>query len=271
MTRLRSSVFGLWLVFGLWSLALAGCAQRTVQLPTGAGTPLPDFAAVHAEVSKSCNSVRTLTAELGLSGRAGGQRLRGRALAGFQAPDAMRLEGLAPFGPPVFILAAQRSAATLLLPRDDRVLRDATAGEILGALTGVSLAPADLKAILTGCVVPSPRAAGGAQHGNDWRSIELQDKARVYLRRVSNRWQIRAATREGWRIEYPDWQTAFPRAVRLISQTPAVDVTADISQIETNVPIDPAAFLVDVPSAAVSITLDELRQAGPLRSTSTSR
>ncbi|MGH7336778.1 MAG: hypothetical protein ACREI7_04310, partial [Myxococcota bacterium] len=170
-----------WWVFGLCSLVLAGCGQRSIRLPTGAGTPLSDFAAVHAEASKTCTNIRTLTAELGLSGRAGGQRLRGRALAGFQAPDAMRLEGLAPFGPPVFILAARASAATLLLPRDDRVLRSATAGEVLGALTGVSLGPGDLKAILTGCVVPSPRAVGGAQHGNDWRSIELQDKAMVYL------------------------------------------------------------------------------------------
>jgi hypothetical protein len=271
MSGLQSSVSRLWLVIGLWSLVLAGCAQRTIQLPTGAGTPLQDFVAVHAEVSKSCHNVRTLTAELGLSGRAGGQRLRGRALAGFEAPDAMRLEGLAPFGPPVFILAARARDATLLLPRDDRVLRNATAGEILGALTGVSLAPADLKAILTGCVVPSPRAVGGAQHGSDWRSIELQDKATVYLRRVNNQWQVRAATREGWRIEYPARQTAFPRAVRLVSQAPVVDVTAEISQIETNVPIDAAAFTIDVPNNALPITLDELREAGPLRGTTSSR
>jgi hypothetical protein len=273
--RLRSSVPRLWFVCGLSSLVLTGCAQRSIQLPTGAGTPLPDFAAVHAEISKSCTSIRTLTAELGLSGRAGGQRLRGRALAGFQAPDAMRLEGLAPFGPPAFILAAQGNTATLLLPRDDRVLRNATAGDILGALTGVSLAPADLRAILTGCVVPSPRAVAGAQHGNDWRSIELQgaavSSAMVYLRRVGGRWQVRAATREGWRIEYPEWQAAFPRAVRLVSQTPAVDVTAAVSQIETNVPIDAAAFTVDVPGGALPMTLDELREAGPLRSSSTSR
>jgi hypothetical protein len=262
----------LWsLVFGLSSLVLTGCGQRTIQLPTGAGTPLPDFAAVHAEISTSCTGVRTLTAELGLSGRAGGQRLRGRALAGFQTPDAMRLEGLAPFGPPVFILAVQGNAATLLLPRDDRVLRNATGSEILGALTGVSLAPADLKAILTGCVVPSPRAVAGAQHGNDWRSIELQDQATVYLRRVGDRWQVRAATREGWRIEYPEWQAAFPRTVRLVSQTPAVDVTAAVSQIETNVPIDAAAFTVEVPAGALPITLDELRDAGPLRGTTSSR
>ena len=32
----------------------------------------------------------------------------------------MRLEGVAPFGPPAFILAARGAMAVLLLPREDR-------------------------------------------------------------------------------------------------------------------------------------------------------
>lgn len=210
--------------------------------------------------------MRTLTAELALSGRAGDQRLRGRALAGFESPAAMRLEALAPFGAPAFILATRGGDAILLMPRDDRVLRGAAPEAILGALTGVSLAPADLQAILTGCVVPSPKATGGVQYGSDWRGIDLQGGAKLYLRRVANEWQVRAAERAGWRIEYGAWQGAFPRSVRLHQVQPAsVDMIAEISQLETNVPIDPAAFTVDVPRDAASITLDELRDAGPLR------
>jgi hypothetical protein len=152
------------------------------------------------------------------------------------------------------------------------VLRGAPAEGILGALTGVSLAPADLTAILTGCVVPDPKPASGAQYGNDWRSILLEDGSRLYFRRVNNRWELRAADRSGWRLEYPAWQGGFPRVVRLISRTaPAVDMTAAISQLESNAPIDAAAFDVEVPAGALPITLDELRQAGPLRSASTSR
>jgi outer membrane biogenesis lipoprotein LolB len=243
----------------------AGCAPRAIQLPTGPGTPLPDFAALHAEMSKACAGVRTLTAELALSGRAGDQKLRGRALAGFEAPGSMRLEGLAPFGAPAFILAASDGGATLLLPRDDRVLRGAAPEDILGALTGVSLAPADLQAILTGCVVPAPRAVGGAQHGDDWRALALQGGATLYLRRTAAGWQVRAAERSGWRIEYGEWQGAFPRSVRLLQPQSSIDITAEISQLETNVPIDAAAFSVDVPDDARPITIDELRAAGPLR------
>jgi hypothetical protein len=135
-----------------------------LSLPTDPGNPLPDFAQIHRQVSSACAGVRTLTAELSLSGRAGGQALRGRAIAGFERPDAMRLEGVAPFGPPAFILAARGDTATLLLPRDNRVLRAARAEDILGALTGVALAPADLQAILTGCVTSMPGALGGRLH-----------------------------------------------------------------------------------------------------------
>jgi hypothetical protein len=265
MNRLRALTLGL----APCALSLAlGCAERTLRLPTGAGTPLADYATIHAELTKSCATVRTLTAELALSGRAGDQKLRGRALAGFESPDAIRLEGLAPFGAPAFILVARGREATLLLPRDDRVLRGASAAEILGALTGVSLAPADLQAILTGCVMPAPKATSGAEYGADWRSIELQDGATIYLRRAGGAWQLRAAVRGAWRIEYAPSSGAFPASVRLVRrEAPLVDMTAQISQLETNVPVDPAAFAVDVPRDALPITLDELRDAGPLRGT----
>jgi outer membrane biogenesis lipoprotein LolB len=253
------------LPLALCLVLLGGCAQKALNLPTGRGTPLATAAALHADTSRACSGVRTLTAELALAGRAGGQRLSGRALAGFQSPDAMRLEGLAPIGQPAFILVARRGAATLLLPRDDRVLREARAEDILGALTGVTLAPADLQAVLTGCVVRSPRLSSGSEQGS-WAMLELEGGATLYLRRVRDTWQLRAARRDNWQIEYEDWQGGFPRTVRLVSSgTPAVDMTARLSQLETNVDLDEKAFTVDVPPDAQPITLDELRESGPLR------
>ena len=114
----------------------------------------------------------------------GEERLSGRVRAGFERPASMRLEGVAPLGQPVFILAAQAGKGVLLLPRDSRVVRDQPAEAILGALTGVDLAPGDLQAILTGCVVPAPMATGGRMHANGWASIDLQGGAKLYLRRT---------------------------------------------------------------------------------------
>jgi hypothetical protein len=247
--------------------ALAGCAARGLELPVDPGAPFPDFADTHRQVTMTCAGVRTMTAELALAGRAGGRSLRGRAIAGFERPGSMRLEGVAPFGPPAFVLAARAGAATLVLPRDNRVLRDAPAEDVLGALTGVALAPADLQAILTGCVVASPGATGGRLHRNGWASIDLTGGATLFLEREDGAWEPRAARRPGWQIEYPSWQGGFPQTVRLRSQDPALDVdlTATVSQRETNVPLEASAFAVTVPATALDLTLDELRDAGPFR------
>lgn len=188
-------------------------------------------------------------------------------MVGFEKPDAMRLEGVAPLGPPAFILAAKGGEATLVLPRDERVLTGAKPEAILGALTGVSLAPADLQAILTGCVVATPKAVAGFEAG-DWIVIELEGGATLYLRRNGGTMQLRAARRDGWQIEYGAWNGTFPASVRLISTgEPRVDMTAQVSQLEANVDVDAAAFRVDVPPGAAPITLEELRDAGPLRGT----
>ncbi len=217
----------------------------------------------------ACTGVRTLTTEIGMSGRAGRQKLRGRVVGGFARPASMRLEGVAPFGPPAFILVARGTNATLLLPRDEpRVLRGAKPEEILGALTGVALGPADLMAILTGCVVPMGDATVGRLHANGWASIDLAGGATMYLQRSKDTWIIRAARRAGWQIEYPSWSGNFPQTVRLQSAEPDVnvDLTASLSQIETNKDLEDAAFNVTVPPGADAITLDELRNAGPLGS-----
>jgi hypothetical protein len=134
-------------------------------------------------------------------------------------------------------------------------------------LTGVALGPADLMAVLTGCVMPAPSPIAGRVHGNGWASIDLEGDARLYLRRVASAWQPRAVTRSGWQIEYPVWRGAFPQVVvlRSVERAPRVGLTATIAQFEANGDISQDAFTVDVPANARELTLEELRNAGPLR------
>lgn len=248
-------------------ITVAACGPRRVELPTDSGAAFPDYAKVHEQVSASCRGVRTFRAELSLRGRVAEERLSGRAVAGFERPASMRLEGLAPLGGQVvFILAATGGRGELLLPRDSRVVRDQPAEAILEALIGVNLAPGDLQAILTGCVVPDPMAIGGRMHANGWASIDLQSGARLYLRRGSQ-WEVRAARRSGWQFEYTIGQSRYPEAVRLVadSQKVQVDLTATISQLEANIDLPPEAFRVVVPPNTGSLTLEELRESGPLR------
>jgi hypothetical protein len=44
-----------------------------------------------------------------------------------------------------------------------------------------------------------------------------------------------------------------------------VDLTATITQVQSNIDLDAAAFTVDAPREAESITLEQLRNVGPLR------
>ena len=113
-----------------------------------------------------------MQAELGLSGRAAGQRVRGRVLAGL-VPGALRLEGVAPFGAPVFILVADGMRGTLLLARDRRVVQDAAPEDILNALVGIRLGPDDLRAMLGGCVRAAGESTAARAYGADWLAVDL--------------------------------------------------------------------------------------------------
>ena len=255
-----------WAVCVAASVTAAACGPKRLTLPTDAGSPMPDLQAIHDGVSRACRGARTLTAELALSGHAGQTRLRGRVVAGFERPASMRLEGLAPLGSPAFILVARGGETTLLIPREERVVRGASPEDVLGALTGVALAPADLLAVLTGCVVPTPTPRGGRLHANGWASIDLDGGAMLYLARINGSWQPQAARRQGWDVQYSMWQGDYPRGVVLRSMSGLeVELSASVSQLEVNVPLEAPAFEVTVPPGTQALTLDELRQAGPLR------
>jgi len=239
-----------------------GCASRTLSFPTGPGVPLDNAPAMFADVSRACRGVSTLTAELSLSGRAAGDRLRGRVVAGFAPDGAMRLEAVAPFGAPAFTLVSSHGTATLLT-RDGGLLRGEAPDRVLEALTGVPFGPGDLQAILTGCVVPDGEVASGAGYGGARALLHLEGGAAILVERDGDTWRTRAAERDGWRVEYPVWTGTFPARIELRSRRVALSL--ELSQIEANAAIDARAFDVTVPVRATPLTLDDLRQAGPLR------
>jgi hypothetical protein len=214
--------------------------------------------------------VRTLTAEVTLAGRAGSDALRGTVRAGFGHGGAMRLELRAgPFGTVGFVLVARDGRATLWLPRDNRVVRDAPAGEMVEALTGLPLGPADLQAILTGCVVSEPRAVAGRQHAGGWVTLDLEGGARMFVQRDHDRWRIRAARRGDLQVEYPEWPrtSTLPARVRLQADRPvSVDLRASLAQAEVNTDLADNVFTIqNLSPAAEPMTVGELREHGPLR------
>lgn len=211
-----------------------------------------------------------MTAELNLSGRAAGQRLRGRIQVGLVAPAALYLEAPAPFGAAGFILAAQSERGRLLLPRDQVVVDDAPVSEILDALTGLKLGPRDLRALLTGCVAPDPVAQAGRGYPGDWVAVDVQGGSVAWLRQLNGVQRVAAGEHAGLVVEYGGYglgPAVTPREVRVrsvASGTAQVDLRIELSQVELNVPLDAATFKVDVPRGTMEITVDELRARGPL-------
>lgn len=252
-----------------WALLGASCAPRPLELPAGPGTAFPSFAEAYAEASAGCRAVRSLRVELAISGRAAGERLRGRVLAGLQAPDGLRLEGVAPFGPPYFILVASGGLATLLLEREDRVLSDARPDDILDALVGIPLAPGDLLAALTGCVVAGAVPVEGRLYEDAWARVDLGGEASAFMRREEGSWRVLAGRVNGLTIEYHEFQNGLPRDIYLRahegSQDGATNLRVKMSEPELNVELRPQVFSVRVPPGTVPMTLEELRRGGQMR------
>lgn len=277
--RIASYAPGLLLACGLIAAAaISGCAPKPPVLPTGTGTPFADFGAAYDQATAGCRNVRTITVSMGLSGRAGSTKLRGRIDAGFAEPARARLEGIPPFGKPVFVLVAEDGRGTLVLTREDRVLRDAPPEAIVEALAGVALAPDALRTIVAGCGFADGAPTAGSElrdNGGDWVVLTFPSSTGYLLRR-EGAWQLAAATRGPLTVRYGDFANGRPSTVAIRAaangRVPA-DIRLTLSDVATNATLDPRVFDIgpDLPDHPVPLTLDELRRAGPMGESGSSR
>lgn len=242
-----------------------------MKLPSGPGTPASDARDALADATSACRAVGTITAEIAVSGSVGGQRLRARITAGLAPPASARLEAVAPFGAPIFIFAAVNDEATLLLPRDNRVLEHGRSDAVLEAVAGVPLGAAGLREALTGCASLNVDAARATQAGSDWRIVP-DGSTDVYLHREgpAGHWRLVATAHHGapggdWRAEYSAFQpNGLPQTVRFTSRPgDRFDLRLVLSQVDINTTLGADVFRVQVPPTAVPITLDELKHARP--------
>lgn len=261
----------------LMAVLCASCGVPLMKLPQGPGAPISEAEAFASltEATAFCGGIRTLSAEIAVTGSAGGHRVRGRLLAGVAETPSARLEAVAPFGAPLFIFVTTFGDATLLLPRDKRVLAHAPAREVLGAVAGVPLDDTDLFTTLTGC----PQAysfTSGVAYGADWQVVRASGGAgwkTLYLRRsgASQAWRLAAVLRDSasWRAEYPDHESDSPQLIHLSSGARSgaaerFDLRLALSQIETNASLGADVFTIQIPADAEPITLAELRRSGPM-------
>ncbi|HEY8535845.1 MAG TPA: hypothetical protein VIL25_05330 [Vicinamibacterales bacterium] len=216
-----------------------------------------------------CAGVRTVTGEVGLSGRVGRERLRGRLLVGLAEPASVRIEAVAPFGAPYFLLAGRDGVAALLFPRENHVLPDAPVSAILEALAGLDVRAADLRAWLAGCPGSEPQPATARAYGDSWAAVDLADAGTAWLRRLDRGWRLVAVTGTALRVEFDGHAGVQPLEIRIgrasPEASPPLDVRLALRQVEINADVPAEAFSIDIPADAIAITLDELRRSGPLR------
>lgn len=249
----------------LLAVLLSSCAARLPPRPSGAATPDPSAVDAFIAATAACKGFRSIEGELSLSGRAGGERVRGRILTGLESGGLVRLEAVAPFGAPFFILAGKSERATLVLPRERRVLKDTGVADVLGRITGLALGADDLRLIVSGCLVDNAAPAEGRQWGSDWKAVTIGPDRVAYLRQQNGRPVVAAADYGPWHVDYSAHTAGFPRVVRVRrAGDTAIDITARIEQLDVNTQINPRAWTVEVPSDAEPMTLDELRSIAPL-------
>jgi hypothetical protein len=254
------------------AVSLSACAAKLPPRPIGAPTPDPTAADTFARATASCKGFRSIEGELALSGRAGEERVRGRVLTGLEPGGAVRLEAVAPFGAPFFILAGRNERATLVLPRERRVLKDTGVRDVLERITGLALGADDLRLIMSGCLVENAAPSEGRQWGPDWKAVTIGPERVAYLRLQNGQPVLTAADFGAWHVDYSGHVGGFPRVVRIRNRAldprspgdAGIDITARIEQLQVNTAIDPRAWTVDVPSDADPMTLDELRSIAPL-------
>jgi len=246
----------------LLTISLTACGPRRIGLPSGPGAPAADFAPAYAAARAACESVRTFQAELGLSGRAAGQRVRGRVLGGF-VPGALRLEGVAPFGSPVFILVADGQRGTLLLSRERRVVRDAPPEEILNALIGLRLGADDLRALLAGCVKAAAEPASARAYGSEWIAVDLSSGGTIYLNRADNGWRIVAGRYGGLEIDYTAFGGDRPSQITLRGNELNLGLAVSQAEVNGELPRDRLVAL-KIPDGVSPLSLEELRESGTL-------
>ena len=249
-------------------LAATACGARGFSFPVGSGDTFSGFSEVFEEASRSCRGVRTMTAELQVTGKVGETALRIRAVAGLAHPDAVRLEGIAPFGRLGFVFVAKADQAVLLLPRENLVVTDQDPNKVLEALTGLPIEPAELRAILSGCVAPDPKPIGGRLYGQSLVAVDVGTQATVFVRYKEMPMKIIAGLVKGIALEFAEFSGSMPRLIRIRSaRNPGgvpIDLVVRLSQLEINTTLDPLVFSVDVPPEAEPLSLEGLRHMGPL-------
>jgi hypothetical protein len=243
----------------------SACAAALFVPPVGPGEPAPEAATAWADATRACRGVTSYKASLRVSGRIRGERLPTTIeIATGATPTGMRLEGRAA-NRNIFRLAGTTDEATLYLDDGHRSARGRPE-DLTDALMGVKLGPGRWLALLTGCVAAPPDFVSGARYGADLAVTTPSD--RVFLALVNGVWRGVHGTFDGLVVTYRRFSSTLPDEWRLSSEAgrdPSIALSVSVDDLTIGDPIASSAFTLALPDDVTPMTIDELRQSGPLR------
>lgn len=255
-------------VVGALAGLLSACAPALFVPPVGPGVPAPDAAAAWAEATKACRGVASYKGTLRVSGRINGDRIPTTITIRTGAtPAGLRLEAEAA-GRAIFTMAGTGTEATLYL-NDGHRFAKGTPEVLTEALIGVRLGPARWLALVTGCVATPPDFVSGARYDKDLAIATAS--GRIFLSMMDGAWHAHRGLFDGLVVEYEHFTaavSAFPAEWRIDSEAgrdPSVRLSIEAADITVGEPLAASVFTYSLPADAASMTIEELRESGPLR------
>lgn len=233
----------------------------------------------YATALQSCQRIVTLSGRFAISGSVGGRPLRAQLRLGTMLASAYtRLESADASRHLPFIVTSQREDATILLPRERRILEHQRFADALEATIGIPLTAEEVFRIF---VCPLVGASEAWRIGERWAALQFISGPvgyKVFMHRtaVAGPWRLAAMighngdTRVGWRADFLEPQQPEWRRVRLSSidwsgaTSRTFDVLWSIDAVELNTLVTMPEFLALPAEGATAITLQEIRRLGPL-------
>jgi hypothetical protein len=250
----------------LISAPAASCSRALFAPPAGPGDPAPDASVPWTEATAACRNVRTYSAIVTLSGS-----LRGSRIPSITVVTALSADGDAHLqahasGREIFLLAGRADKASLWLREDHRVV-SAPMRDIVQNLADVSLAGDDLLAILTGCAVRTFDVVEASKYGT-LIAVETA-QGRVFIEPMPGGWAARGAVVGSLIVDYRGFAGRMPSEVVLGTADrgdAGVTLRFRPEQVILDDALPPQLFSLPAgASTAAAMTLQELRESGPLR------
>lgn len=252
-----------WLIL---AASVASCTGVTAFIPpAGPGEAAPDAASAWTEATRACRSAVTYKGQLRVSGRIGGQGLPTTVnIATGVSAQGLRLEGRAA-GRSIFRLAGTAQSAKLYIDDGHRYAM-ATPEELTFALIGVKFGPDRWLALVTGCGLPDGAMTSGARYAG--MIAVSTSTGRGFLQMVDGEWRVMNGLFDNLTVQYRKFAGQWPKQWQLVSEAgrdPAIGLNVDVDNTTVGEPLEASVFSLDMPANATQITLDELRESGPLR------